>query len=265
MTDVADRYVRAGALRLHVVSHTTASSALGDLLVIPGITSPAATWGFVARPLAELGWRVHVLDQRGRGLSDAPARGYALTDYAADAAWAIEQLALDQPTVLGHSLGARVVAALATFHPGLARRYVLADPPLTGPGRPPYPMPLGFYLDGIAQARAGMTLQQGRALEPTWDDDRVRDRIEWLGTCDPVAIAETYAHFHDEDFLALWDALAHPRLIYGGASPVVTADGARELQERNPTAVAAVVPGAGHMIPWADLGGFIAAFVASAG
>ena len=40
------------------------------LVLIPGITSPAITWGFVAEKLAQF-FDVYVLDIRGRGLSSS--------------------------------------------------------------------------------------------------------------------------------------------------------------------------------------------------
>ncbi len=247
------QFVQSGSVRLHVAQHGAEGP---DLLVVPGITSPAAVWGFVAEPLARAR-RVHVLDLRGRGLSDVPDTGYALADYAADAAAAIEGLGLDRPAVLGHSLGARIAAELALARPGLIGALILADPPLTGPGRPRYPLPLSFYLDGIRQARDGLSLEEARALEPGWDDERVLDRARWLGTCDERAITETYHHFHDEDFLGRWERLDAPVLVHGGRSPVVTADGVEELRLRNPTARVVAVPGAGHMIPWDDRDGFV--------
>ncbi len=258
MSEACSTFVPAGPVRLRVLTHGDDGR---DLVLLPGITSPAAVWTFVARPLVARGWRVHVLDLRGRGESDsAPASAYTLPDYAADAAATVERLGLTRPLVLGHSLGARIAARLAVDRPDLPGPLVLADPPLTGPGRPPYPLPLDFYLDGIRQARAGLTVEEARALEPTWSDEQVLDRARWLGTCDEDAIRATYRGFHEEDFLALWDALERPGLIYGAASPVVTADGAAELRARNPRAVVDAVPGAGHMIPWNDLDGFLAAF-----
>jgi N-formylmaleamate deformylase len=259
MSAVAHQRVQAGPVALHVAIHGDADAPRGDLLLLPGITSPAGTWAFVAEPLAALGWRVVVLDQRGRGLSDAPATGYGLEDYAADAACVIERLGLRQPVVLGHSMGARIAAALAIGHPGLAGPLVLADPPLTGPGRPPYPMPLSFYLDAIAEARSGLTLAQARAQEPSWDDDRLRDRIRWLSTCDAAAVAESYRGFHDEDFLALWAQLDAPALVHGTRSLVVGPADADDLRARSPSARIVAVDGAGHMIPWDDLDGFVAA------
>ena len=72
------------------------------VVVLPGITSPAITWEFVAERLAADGGRVVVPDIRGRGLSDAPETGYALTDYVADAVGLIRALGLERPVVLGH-------------------------------------------------------------------------------------------------------------------------------------------------------------------
>lgn len=254
------RFVDAGPVRLHVVTHGDADAPRGDLLILPGITSPARTWDFVAAPLAERGRRVHVLDHRGRGRSGVAASGrYTLDDYAGDAQRVIEALELSRPTVLGHSLGARVAAALGLRQGASVGNLVLAEPPLTGPGRAPYPVPLRFYLDGIEQAREGLSLDQARTMEPAWDDDRLRDRMRWLGTCDPRAVAETYRGFHQEDFLGLWDRLRRPGLIHGGASPVLADDGVRELRTRNPGAVVVCVEGADHMLPWSNLAGFVTA------
>ena len=54
------------------------------IILIPGITSPAITWGFVAERLAER-YDVYVLDVRGRGLSSTgPDLDYGLDAMAAD-------------------------------------------------------------------------------------------------------------------------------------------------------------------------------------
>ena len=87
------------------------------LLIVPGITMPAACVEFLALPLAER-HRVISVDPRGRGLSEQPESGYALTDYADDLAALIAALGLERPIVLGHSMGARIAAALAAYHPG---------------------------------------------------------------------------------------------------------------------------------------------------
>ncbi len=249
--------VRFGALRLHVLSFGWSRPGTPDILLIPGITSPAAVWDFVAEPLADVR-AVHVLDLRGRGRSDpAPAGAYGLPDYAADAAEVIAHLGLTRPIIVGHSLGARVAAELELrAGSGLAERWVLVDPPLSGPGRPPYPFALDFYLDGIRAARHGDVRARVREDHPSWDESRVSARARWLGTCDERAVSETHRNFHCEDFVGRWQQLASPILISGADSPVVPPAAVDELLSLNGAARSIVVPGAGHMIPWDDPGGF---------
>lgn len=243
-------------MTLRVVSHGDAGP---DVLLLPGITSPAGVWSFVAEPLAR-DHRVHVLDLRGRGESrPRPGATYTLEDYAGDAAAVIEGLGLGRPRVLGHSLGARIAAKLGVSRPELVARAVLADPPLSGPGRPPYPTPLAFYLDAIAGAREPGAAERLARDHPGWSDARRRDRARWLPTCDERAVAESHRHFHDEDFHALWDALPAPVLISGSSSEVVTSNDVVELRSRNPGARSIVVAGAGHMIPWDRPDAFLAA------
>ena len=78
------------------------------VLILPGISSLAATWDFVAERLATY-CRPLILDMRGRGLSDRRATGYQLADYVADTADVIRALG-SVPSgcaILGHSMGAR--------------------------------------------------------------------------------------------------------------------------------------------------------------
>ena len=54
------------------------------MIIVPGIASPAATWSITAQGLAE-GFDVHILDVRGRGLSESgPHLDYGVDACAAD-------------------------------------------------------------------------------------------------------------------------------------------------------------------------------------
>lgn len=230
-----------------------------DVVVIPGITSPAATWAFIAEAIAEAAdVRVITMDVRGRGLSDrAPSGGYRLIDYAADVAALVDQLALERPVILGHSMGARVAAAAGALHSEKCGALIVVDPPLTGPNRPPYPYPLAPYVDALRNAQSGATPDDMRAQFPTWTEDQLRLRAEWLATCDEVALVESYENFHQEDFFEYWAALRPPVLfLYGHDSPVVAVDALDEVRATNAAAVISGVPNAGHMIPWDNLTGF---------
>jgi len=234
------------------------SAADPELIIIPGITSPAITWNATSQRLAET-FHVLTLDVRGRGESSHPATGYRLTDYSADLAGIIEQLGLGAPAILGHSMGARIAAAFAHEYPGLRGPVLVVDPPLTGPGREPLPLPLGFYLDRIRAARAARSVADMEGFYPGWAPELVQRQIEALASCSEAAITETYAGFHQEDFYQHWRHVAAPVLFVRGAdSPIVTADMMAEVQNTNPGAQMHTVPGAGHMVQWDNEDDFVA-------
>ena len=247
LADLADvpatsRWVRSGDVRLHVLDYG------GDgvpLVVLPGITSPAITMDFVARELTDL-VRPVVVDVRGRGLSDA-GPSYTLDDYTDDTLAVLD--AFDAPLLLGHSMGARITAVTATRRD--LRGTVLVDPPMSGPGRGPYPTTLEAFLGQLAQAQRGTDADEVAASWPRWPRREQELRARWLSSCDETAIAATHAGFESEDFFHTWPEVPAPTvLLYGADSPVVTAAGAKEAAEANPAAHLVEIPDAGHMVFW---------------
>lgn len=249
-------WVETGAHRLHFLEHGDAPAP--PLVVLPGITSPAKTWEFVAVELAR-DFRVLTMDLRGRGLSDV-GEDFRLPALARDIAESLPQLGLERPAILGHSAGGRVAAAFGALYPDLRGPLVIADPPLSGPGRAPYPTPAEAFADSIRIARAGgATADDMRPFFPTWTDEQLALRAEWLATCDPHAVSEVHRGFQEEDFFAYWSELAPPTLfVWAGDAPVVGAEGAAEVAAANPSAEVVEHAGVGHMLPWDDLEGFLA-------
>lgn len=250
LADLADvpatsRWVRSGDLRLHVLDYG------GDgvpLVVLPGITSPAVTMDLVAREVTDL-VRPIVLDVRGRGLSDS-GKSYTLEDYADDTVAVIDGLGLDRPLLLGHSMGARIAAVVAARGVPL-RGTVLVDPPMSGPGRGPYPTTLEAFLGQLEQAQRGTDADEVARSWPRWPRREQELRARWLSSCDAEAVAATHAGFESEDFFTTWPQVpARTVLLYGGESPVVTAAGVAEAAAANPGAELVEVPGAGHMVFW---------------
>lgn len=238
-----------GGLRLHYLDY---GGGQPEIVVLAGITSPAITWDFVVRELRDLG-RIVVPDLRGRGLSDAPASGYGLREHADDLLGLLDVLGVERPVLLGHSQGARVAAAFAVAHPGRAGALILLDPPLSGPGRP-YPMSREVFHVQLEAARAGATADDVRAHFPRWPERELELRTRWLPTVAEAAIDGTHASFESETFEPLWRELRPPvALLYGEASPVVTAPDVAVLAALNPAAVLLAVAGAGHMLPWDEL------------
>ncbi|WP_158228203.1 alpha/beta fold hydrolase [Pseudonocardia sp. MH-G8] len=250
--------VRANGLRHSILTYGEPGAR--DLLLLPGITSPAVTADFLAVRFAELGHRVTVPDIRGRGESDrAPAGAYRMQDYAADVAGLVEARDLRDPVIVGHSMGARIAAAYAVRHtPDRHGLLVLVDPPVSGPGRAPYPTPREAFLQQLHEAQRGTTAEEVRRFYPLWPERELQLRAQVLASCDETAVCETHTGFETEDFLDHWRALTPPAVLVRGAdSPVVPAAAADELRRTRPDIEIHDVPGAGHMVPWDNLAGFL--------
>ncbi|MFF3490116.1 alpha/beta fold hydrolase [Streptomyces sp. NPDC002795] len=251
LADLADipavsRWARSGDVRLHVLDYG------GDgvpLLILPGITSPAVTMDFVARELTDVA-RPLVLDIRGRGLSD-DADDHCLDALAADTEAVIEQLELADPVLFGHSMGARIAAATAVRGHVPLGGTLLVDPPMSGPGRGPYPTTLAAFTRQLSQARRGTDADEVGGFWPTWPRRELELRARWLASCGLEAIERAHQGFESEDFFTWWPRVPGPTtLLYGANSPVVTAEGAAEAAAANPAARMVRIPDAGHMVFW---------------
>ncbi len=251
-------HVRANGIRQHYLRF----GGKGEpLLVLPGITSPAATWAFVGERLGRT-YDTYVLDARGRGLSESPASAdYSLDAYARDAAGVAEGLHLPRFRLLGHSMGARSAARMGRLYGDRLERLVLADPPLSGPGRRPYVKDLAFYLDAIHEARAGLTdVEKVRRTYPGWTDEQLRTRAEWLHTCDDVAIDRSLRGINEEDIHGDLAAIRVPTLlIAAGKGGVIQDEDLAELNKLAPAIQVQRIAHSGHMLPFDDLEAFLRA------
>ncbi|MBB1629482.1 alpha/beta fold hydrolase [Cupriavidus sp. UME77] len=247
-------HVRANGVRLHLLRYGGQGPRL---LLLPGITSPAITWGFVAERLARH-YDVHVLDFRGRGLSSStPGINASLDAMASDVLDLLDVLAWPSGTLLGHSMGARVAIRAAARNPQRIAELLLIDPPMTGPGRRTYPTPLSWYVDSIRLAAQGTTAEELRPFAPTWSEEQLRLRAEWLHTCNEDAVVQAYYGFHLDDIHADLPKLHIPGLLMAaGRGGVLLPDDLAEIKTLAPGLVQCTAANAGHMIPWDDEGDF---------
>ena len=72
-------------------------------------------------------YRIIAYDLRGRGDSDKLENGYSIPIYAADLAALIDELQLERPIVLGHSLGAIISLYFAAHYPTKLSKLILID------------------------------------------------------------------------------------------------------------------------------------------
>ena len=238
------------------------------LILVPGITSPAITWEFVAERIGVAN-DVYVLDTRGRGLSETARDGdYGLDAYADDVLRLADGLGLARFALLGHSMGARIGLRLSEQHRERLTTLILVDPPLSGPGRIPYAPPLAWYIDSIRMAQRGTTAEAMRAYLPEWSEEHLQLRAEWLHTCDEAAVTASYHNLQSEEVVRSFaDVPDETLLVIAGAAGVITMEDAAEVRRINGAITIRTVEGAGHMIPWdkpdafyAALRGFIPGF-----
>jgi pimeloyl-ACP methyl ester carboxylesterase len=124
-----DGYVSANVLRLHYLrwSSPTSSPEKLPIVLLHGLASAARIWDFVAPLLAERGYTVTALDQRGHGESDKPESGYNFATIIADDMAAMKALDIERPLLVGHSWGASVALQYAVAHSDNVTAVVLVD------------------------------------------------------------------------------------------------------------------------------------------
>ena len=125
-----DATVEAHGLRLHYRAWQPSAGTIPGLppiLLIHGLASAANIWDLTAPVLAQRGFRVVALDQRGHGASDKPDHGYTFEEILADDHAVAEALHLERPVVVGHSWGGGVVLNYAAVYPQDVHAIVLVD------------------------------------------------------------------------------------------------------------------------------------------
>lgn len=121
-----DEYVVAGDLTFHVVQWGEQAGRGAPLICIHGITANAYCFQALADGLTNER-AVFAYDLRGRGDSDKPESGYSVPIHAADLSALIDELNLDHPVVVGHSLGALIALYFAAHYPQKLSKLVLID------------------------------------------------------------------------------------------------------------------------------------------
>jgi pimeloyl-ACP methyl ester carboxylesterase len=126
---LTDTFAVSQGLRFHYRRWTPTSPKEDQpaLLLLHGLASALQIWDLVAPLLAERGYEVVALDQRGHGQSSQPEAGYDFATIIADDVAIIHQLGLTRYAIIGHSWGASVALEYASTHPAEVSALLLVE------------------------------------------------------------------------------------------------------------------------------------------
>ncbi|MER7278140.1 alpha/beta hydrolase [Dactylosporangium sp. NPDC000244] len=144
------------------------------IVLVHGGGSGRGTWDAFTGELA--GWRVVAPDLRGHGESPRCAE-YTLECHADDVAGLLDELDLDAPVLVGHSLGAFAASLVAQRHPDRVARLVLEDPPA-----PPRD---GVRAGGFSRARLAVSALAGGLSRRSFDRNALMSAIHQLREPNP--------------------------------------------------------------------------------
>jgi pimeloyl-ACP methyl ester carboxylesterase len=221
-------------------------------------------WHRTVATLAALGWRAIAIDLRGHGESEwSPVGNYRIDDFAADLLAVADQLG-EPPALVGASLGGLAgLLAEGEQRPGSFASLTLVDiAPTMEPGGVAKVMGfMGAHLEtGFASLdEAAETIEHYLPNRPRRSDsgglarylrrtDDGRYRWHW----DPRFIVSVTTTSGEHRQTRLADAATRLRLpvhlIRGGASDLVTEEGAADFRRLVPHAAYTDIAGAGHMV-----------------
>ncbi|MEN9889424.1 MAG: hypothetical protein RL559_1461 [Pseudomonadota bacterium] len=255
MTPPRGHHIHANGIRQHYLHYPGAGPAL---VLVPGIVSPAMLWDHVGRWLGEH-YNCFIVDVRGRGLSESgPLLDYGLDNCAADTLALVRALGLSRPIMVGHSMGARILLRAHRQAPALLGQLVLLDPPTSGPGRRPYPVPMARTLALVQAAQRGEAEPLLRQPGPSpWPEHLLLLRAQWLATCDTRAIEAAYADFEGQDLFADLALVRMPlALICAGLGDVVSDADLQEMLRLQPRMHTLRIPETGHQMQAENFVGF---------
>jgi pimeloyl-ACP methyl ester carboxylesterase len=188
--------------------------------------------------------RVIGVDLRGHGESDKPQQAYTVAGFADDLVWLCNQIAVEKPVVVGHSMGGNVALELAAHYPDFATAIVMLDSCIV-----PAPASVGNFKETAESLRGPEYRETSRRIVesvclPTDDQERKAKLKDIMSSAPQHVMSSAF-----DQHMLWWDGAAAaaackvPALYIGAATPMADVDRFRELC---PQLMVGQTVGAGH-------------------
>jgi pimeloyl-ACP methyl ester carboxylesterase len=237
---------------VELATHEWAPAGAGGPLVVlvHGVMGWWRTWWRVGPALADRGYRVVAVDQRGHGRSPRIDGRVTIGEMADDLAAVIERFGGRARGLIGHSLGGAVAAELAFTRPGLTERLVLEDPPsTTRAGDAEWLDHVGREL-AAARSAPAIEIARERAENPDWLAEDARQDVEGKQLADGAGIVASLGVPNGTRVPEIVTRLTVPtlHLLARTDASVYTGDARRTLRDGVPEGSRVEVLDAGHTI-----------------
>lgn len=188
--------------------------------------------------------RVISVDLRGHGASDTPEQEYTMAGFADDLAFLCEQLGVDRPVVVGHSMGGVIAFEMAARHPDLVGAVVAIDSPLVPPAA------LAAMIPGFVEGLRSPDYQNvtrdfvnNLLFLPTDDSERKVQIADGMAGAHQHVMASAMECIFSCDTAASAAGCQAPALLINAAAPLADLD---RLREMCPHVMIGQTVGAGH-------------------
>jgi pimeloyl-ACP methyl ester carboxylesterase len=226
-------------------------------ILLHGATDNGLCWTPVAEFLTEW-YDVIMPDAQGHGLSDRLGKGLVSQDAARQVLGLMDELGLEKPVIMGHSMGAGTATQIAAAHSELLKAVILEDPAWNREGPP-----AGEFeearrremeafikeLTGGSQLTREELIAECRKNNPAWSEAEILPWADAKRQFDPTLFSKLQPSF--ADYIELVPRIDCPTLLIisdGGIVSAATARHAAELWQSKQPFRWVQIKGAGHNI-----------------